>query len=304
MANNKKYLDSLGLKKILESLRDYIKSQNELLENHVNSQDEALREQIDSQNEALNAELIALNNRLIDEINAEVAAREELGEDLKSHVDNEYQPLKEKVDSLDQSAIKNLGANQEILGDLKIKKSKEDSTLTGNLYVEGDLVVNGETTTVTHESIAIKDHTFIINSDGDDLSTLDDSLSGLVIRKDTESAYGIMYDPIGDGVKIGLGSIDESSKVKDFNYATGEAQFLATRADEIISGNIPEWDGNKKQFIDSKVSVDSLLTDQNVAEIARSGDIKDLMDDGITNIIFDGGGADVILAILDITELA
>lgn len=292
MAENKKYLDSSGLKRILESLKDYIEAQNELLEAYVDSQDKTL-----------DNKLIELNNRLINEINAEVAAREELGENLKSHVDNEYQPLKEKVDSLDQSAIKNLGANQEILGDLKIKKSKEDPTITGNLYVQGDLIVDGETTTVTHESITIKDHTFIINSDGDDLSTLDDSLSGLVIRRNSKSAYGIMYDPIGDGVKIGLGDIEASGKKKDFNYATGEAQFLATRADEIISGNIPEWDGNKKQFIDSKLSIDSLLTDQNVAAIAKSGLIEDLSILWNTELVFDGGSADVVLAILDDTEL-
>ena len=252
MADNKKYLDSVGLKEILEALKEYINSQN-----------------------------TSLNNRLIDEINS-------VGEILSSHV-KDYADLKSNVENLDSNVIKNQGINQEIVGDLKIKKDKSDPTnFTGNLYVQGDLIVDGATTTVSHESIAIKDHTFIINSDGDDLSTLDDSLSGLVIRKNQNSAYGIMYDPVGDGVKIGLGNIDESNKKKDFNYDSDQAQFLATRADVITTGNIPEWDSSKKQFIDSGVSVDSILTTQS---------------DSLISIIFDGGSADITLAILDSTEL-
>lgn len=84
--------------------------------------------------------------------------------------------------------------------------------------------------------------------------------SGFAIKTSTTTAYGIMYDPVGDGVKIGLGSFDENGK---FIYDEGEAQFLATRADNITDGNLPQWDNEKKQFVDSGKKIGDFLQKKN-----------------------------------------
>lgn len=128
------------------------------------------------------------------------------------------------------------------MGDTKLDKT--GGVLKGDLTIQGNLNVTGTTTAKDTETILVKDNTIVANSDGNEL--LEEA--GFVIRKDAAAAYGIMYDPVGDGVKIGLGTIDENGK---FEYTEGEDQFLATRDNAIADGSLVKWDNNAKKLVDS-----------------------------------------------------
>lgn len=128
------------------------------------------------------------------------------------------------------------------------KLDKTGGEVSGSLVIRGDLTVEGVTTTLDTQNLLVKDSTIIANADGSIL--LDNA--GFVIRTNTVDSYGIMYDPVGDGVKIGLGKVDEVGK---FDYNEGEAQFLATRSDTIVGGNLVQWDDTKKTLVDSQEKI-------------------------------------------------
>lgn len=131
-----------------------------------------------------------------------------------------------------------------IIQELDNKLDKSGGTVGGDLSIQGDLNVTGTTTTKDTETILVKDNVIVANSDGNEL--LEEA--GFAVKTGAAAAYGIMYDPVGDGVKIGLGTFDENGK---FEYTEGEDQFLATRNDEIADGNLVKWDDTKKKLVDA-----------------------------------------------------
>ena len=155
--------------------------------------------------------------------------------------DQDYPELVTKVQKIDE---------------LNNKFDKSGGTINGDVEISGNLTVSGTTTTQDTETLQVKDNVIVANSDGVELI----EEGGFAIKTDDTSAYGIMYDPVGDGVKIGLGAFDENGK---FEYTEGEDQFIATRANTIEDGHIPKWDNEAKQFIDSGIGHDEYakLTD-------------------------------------------
>lgn len=143
-----------------------------------------------------------------------------------------------------------------------------NQTIGGDLSVSGDLYVAGSTYGTDMESLNVKDAVIVANADGVLLA----ELSGYVIRVGNGKAYGILYDPVEDCVKIGLGSFDGNV----FIYGTNEAQVLATRG-EIIGGNIPMWDSEKHTFVDSGKRAEALATEQYVDKLY--GDIDAALDE-------------------------
>lgn len=134
---------------------------------------------------------------------------------------------------------------------LNNKLDKAGGLISGDLSVQGNLNVAGTTTTKDTETILIKDNIIVANSDGNELI----EEAGFAVKTGADTAYGIMYDPDGDGVKIGLGAFDENGK---FQYGvkedeTSEAQFLATRDNVIENNHTVVWDNEKKTLIDSGV---------------------------------------------------
>ena len=120
--------------------------------------------------------------------------------------------------------------------------------LDGSLTISGDIFVGGEAKAKQLESIEVADACIIANADGVPLA----ELSGYVIRVTAEQAYAIVYDPIAQCVKIGLGVYDGEAKVFTFNE--GEAQPLATRG-ELADGELPVWDGEKNTLKGSGLKV-------------------------------------------------
>lgn len=126
-----------------------------------------------------------------------------------------------------------------------------NQTIGGDLSVGGNLYVTGSTYGTDMESLNVKDAVIVANADGVPLA----ELSGYVIRVGNGKAYGILYDPVEDCVKIGIGSFDGVA----FVYDDGEAQVLATRGG-IANGNIPVWNGEKNIFEDSGKAARQLAT--------------------------------------------
>lgn len=156
-------------------------------------------------------------------------------------IDEKYIPDAELSYSPDSKKPQSGVAVAEALED---KLDKSGGLIGGDLSVQGNLSVTGTTTTKDTETILVKDNVIVANSDGNEL--LEEA--GFAVKTGAAAAYGIMYDPVGDGVKIGLGAFDENGK---FEYTEGEDQFLATRDDEITDGNLVKWDNEKKKLVDA-----------------------------------------------------
>jgi hypothetical protein len=94
-------------------------------------------------------------------------------------------------------------------------------------------------------------------------------------------AYAILYDETSDTVRVGQGVYyvynDEPADVyvAGFDFGkieidggglgsivkdTTQGQALATRANTITDGNVPEWDAEKNMFVDSGVSLGDIST--------------------------------------------
>lgn len=159
--------------------------------------------------------------------------------------------------------------------DVEITKTTEGK---GNLTVGGNLKVNGTTTTVDTETLAVKDNLIIANADNTELV----NLSGLAIKtgnKDADEnaiAYGILYDPAtsADSVKLGLGSINKTTNEFTFKSAT-DANPVATRdnSTKLTDSHLLVWNSAKHTLIDANNLVDSITP----ASL------------GLNNFVLDGG---------------
>ena len=141
-----------------------------------------------------------------------------------------------------------------ILRDSKLKLQE----IIGNLSINGNLFVNGTTTTVNHENITVNSAVIITNNNGADLST---TLSGLAIKTGTDNqAYGIMFSKAeDDSVLLGLGTVAEDNS---FSYSAGEGSPLAIRADssELNPNHILSWDSENLKLIDSGILNSNVVT--------------------------------------------
>lgn len=116
------------------------------------------------------------------------------------------------------------------------------SEVHGDFSIDGNLTVAGTTITKDTETILVKDSFIVTNSDG----ISNPSSSGLIIRTGPSLAYGILYTNEGNGVKIGLGTLDSDGV---FRYSFNQGQFLATRDDSITHNSLIKWDGTTRKLI-------------------------------------------------------
>lgn len=141
-------------------------------------------------------------------------------------------------------------ANKKYVDDNFIAKSG-DGTIDGSLTVAGDLVVQGTTHTQDNETLRIVDNIIEINSEKADNTTV---LSGVAINKNSDSTYGVMYDPTDDTVKFGEGQTENG----EFSFKNGEGAPLAIRDDSsnIADGAIMIFDKSKNKLVDSGYTID------------------------------------------------
>lgn len=115
-------------------------------------------------------------------------------------------------------------------------------TLTGNVTIEGNLVVNGTTTTTSQEQLAVENAVIIANAKGTSLV----QNAGLAIRTDATKTFGFMYVPSTGLLTIGKGTLNASN---EFSFDANEGQAVATVDQTIPSGNFVKWDATKKQLV-------------------------------------------------------
>lgn len=168
----------------------------------------------------------------------------------------------------------------DIAAAIATKLDKAGGTITGNLGVDGDLVVSGDFTakgkTFIEEAttLAVKNAIIETNAGKTDLKTL---LSGLVINKNPTTAYGFVYDPTDDTVKFGQGSVDENGV---FTFNSGEGAPISTRADssQFTAGHLIKWDNTKKRFVDAGKSIN---------EVGKTPKSIDAVNGDFTSITYD-----------------
>ena len=150
-------------------------------------------------------------------------------------------PISTATQTALNTKVGNTGS-QSITGDLTIVKSGDSS---GNLVVQGDLTVQGTTITTEAESLIVHDNLIVTNSEGTALT----NLSGLAIKTDADNAYGIVYDPTTQSVKLGEGTI---SAENELTFNGGEGAAVATRADssELTDGHLLQWDATNNTLVD------------------------------------------------------
>lgn len=156
--------------------------------------------------------------------------------------------------------IGNTGA-QSIAGNLTLVA---DSSGNGNLVVQGDLTVQGTTITEEHETLNVVDNLIVTNSEGASLT----DLSGVAIRKNATDTYGVLYDPVSDSVKLGLGTIDAEG---DFAFNPGEGKPVTIRDDSanLTDGHLLEWDGTENKVVDGGAKPEANPTDSATQDIEK-----------------------------------
>lgn len=113
-------------------------------------------------------------------------------------------------------------ANKNYIDTNFIKTTADLQTITGSLTITGDLTIKGTTKTQDAQTQLIEENIIELNS-GKVLNEI--QLSGVVINKDNTSAYGIVYDPKSDAVKLGLGETNNG----EFSFNSNEGTPIATR---------------------------------------------------------------------------
>lgn len=188
------------------------------------------------------------------------------------------------------------------------KFDKTGGVIDGEVTIEGDLIVKGTTKTVDTETLSVKDNIIVANVDNAPLA----GVSGFAVKtgevdEETQKqlAYGIMYDKLGNGVKIGIGGFDGNGEfvygdliVENEDGTTetivgGQAQFLATRADTLMDGHIPKWDYEKNQFVDSGVRHDEVVKKTDKASDNTAGLLETYFNKYSSGIEFLAGKAKI-----------
>lgn len=191
--------------------------------------------------------------------------------------------LKQFIDTMSAAIAEAVATKPDIAG----------GTIKGDLDVDGDFVVSGDFTakgkTFIEEAttLAVKNAIIETNAGKTDLKTL---LSGLVINKNSTTAYGFVYDPTDDTVKFGQGSVDENGV---FTFKTGEGAPVATRADssQFTAGHLIKWDNTKKRFVDAGKSI---------SEVGKTPKSIDAVNGAFTSVTYDTGDGLTLVSVAKI----
>lgn len=187
----------------------------------------------------------------LDTINGNVTA---VTEDLADHMADESNPHNvtkaqvglSNVDNTSDAAKPVSTATQTALN--KKLDNSGDKTFDGNLTITGNLTVSGTTTTNDTETLTVRDNLIITNSTGADLS----NLSGLAINIGSDTAYGIVYDPAQEAVRLGEGTVGGN---KEFTFNENEGKPIVVRDDTLNDVNdnyLAQWDNAQKAIVAAK----------------------------------------------------
>lgn len=143
------------------------------------------------------------------------------------------------VNDIYNSVKKNGVAEQTINGTLNV---------SGNVTIGGNLHVQGSTVTVDTETLNVADNLIVTNSNGAKLKYP----SGIAIKTNSTSAFGIVYDPSVKELKAGIGAVGIDNEFS-FNPDEGNPIALRDSDTELTDGNILVWTNAGHKLIDSDI---------------------------------------------------
>lgn len=160
------------------------------------------------------------------------------------------------------------------------KYDKSGGTIGGDVVITGDLTVNGTEHINNTENLAVKNAMIYSNSDGATLA----QLGGLGIKTNATDIYGIVYDPVSDSVKLGLGKSDADGK---FTFNTNEGEPVAVRDDssKLTNGNLIKWDSANHKLVDSGKNVDDFSSATNIENGTGTSSIRQPADPKYDGVI-------------------
>ena len=120
--------------------------------------------------------------------------------------------------------------------DLGSQTAKWNNIYTKNMIVDGDLAVNGTTTTINTATVEIEDNIILINkvdASQEPYTPLSTLKGGIEIYRGTLSNYQFIFDEADDSFKIG---------------EVGDLQKVATREDTPTNGGYAIWNLSQNRF--------------------------------------------------------
>ena len=122
------------------------------------------------------------------------------------------------------------------------KLDKAGGSVTGNLAIGGNLIVNGATTSIDSTTLKVSDKLIEVAKDNTVQLT---TPAGIVVPKYDGKNYGALVID-GDGnAQVGDVKLDSSGNI---DVANSDLQTLATR-EGLTDGNLVKWDGTKKTLV-------------------------------------------------------
>lgn len=146
------------------------------------------------------------------------------------------------------------------------KLDKAGGSVTGNLVIGGNLIVNGATTSIDSTTLKVSDKLIEVAKDNTVQLT---TPAGIVVPKYDGANYGALVID-GDGnAQVGDVKLDVSGNI---DVANSDLQTLATR-EGLTDGNLVKWDGTKKTLVpDTTVASNASLAlskaNENATEIS------------------------------------
>ena len=195
--------------------------------------------------------------KLEDAIQAEVTRAGQAEDDIDADLQEFKTATNQNITQIEQD-LATEGERITALDNNVVKKTGQSSqAIQGNIQIQGDLTVNGTTTSEDHQTLMVQDNIIVTNSDGVAIS----GLSGIAIRINSTSAFGIVYDPSVQELKAGLGTLSEQN---EFTFSSGEGYPITLRDSDgdLVDGNIVQWDNVGKRLTDSGI-VANLIALQN-----------------------------------------
>lgn len=122
------------------------------------------------------------------------------------------------------------------------KLDKAGGSVTGNLAIGGNLIVNGSTTSIDSTTLKVSDKLIEVAKDNTVKLT---TPAGIVVPKYDGTSYGALVID-GDGnAQVGDVGLDASGNI---DVTNSDLQILATR-EGLTDGNLVKWDGTKKTLV-------------------------------------------------------
>lgn len=172
-----------------------------------------------------------------------------------------------------------MGQVIQVNGDYNIK-AKEGANITldtgpgvGQVVVTGNLLVEGDTLTISAENLNVKDNIIVLN-DGEERAGVTLRYSGIQIDRGSETDVSFVYDESDDTWILARGTVDTS-----FNYDNSKLRLKQ------ISTN-PDTDSGDLTLIGSGTGVVKVFgTDTYELQVTHDDDIpnKKYVDDAIQN---------------------